>query len=255
MQRSFELSAQRAQLAEAGIQGLEGRLEDLQRQVREQAEGGGSGRGGEALSQELAELRGQIEVLQFDITGLRADFDQYQIDQERRSLHAEMRLSQLEAMLGATPPAPPQLGLDGEASIVQADPSQPTPVVDSPAAAMTYEQRLGLAETRMAEGSQSAARAILESLLRGEEMHPREAEARYRLAETYFNEGRWKEAANEFHAVSDAFENSPWAPWAMLRTGECFDGMGRRDAAKTFYDGVVRNFPGSDAAAEASKHL
>ena len=41
----------------------------------------------------------------------------------------------------------------------------------------------------------------------------------------------------------------------MLRIGECFAAMGRAEAADTFYDGVVRKFPGTDAAKEAARHL
>ena len=118
-----------------------------------------------------------------------------------------------------------------------------------------FEGRLKLAEQRMEEGQQAAARAILEAALAEEPKHPSAAEARYRLAETWFNEGKWRDAAKRFQVVTDEHAKSPWAPWAMLRIGECFDGMGRADAAKTFYEGVVRNFPSSDAARDAKRRL
>lgn len=41
----------------------------------------------------------------------------------------------------------------------------------------------------------------------------------------------------------------------MLRIGECFGNLGRADAAQTFYQGVLRNHPGTDAAAEARSRL
>jgi TolA-binding protein len=41
----------------------------------------------------------------------------------------------------------------------------------------------------------------------------------------------------------------------MFRIGECFVGMERPDAAEAFFDGVIRNFPNTDAAKEASTRL
>jgi TolA-binding protein len=55
--------------------------------------------------------------------------------------------------------------------------------------------------------------------------------------------------------VVDKAPNSTWAPWSVLRQGECFDAIGDHDGAKVFYGDVVRLYPKSKAAKEAKGHL
>lgn len=259
LETGFVVASQRAQLAEAGVQDLQDRITEMEAALREQGMDRASGMATvQEIRAEVARLRGAVEELGFSLTELRADFDTIQMDRERRDLHAEARLTQLEALLGVTPPPPPRLGLpeDGEAVSATGTPAGTVPgVSDSVVEATDFESRLALAESRMEEGQQAAARAILEMAVQAEPGHPRATEAKYRAAETYFNEGKWREAARQFQAVSDADARSPFTPWAMLRIGECFDAMGRPDAAVTFYEGVDRKFPGTDAAKEAKRLL
>ena len=49
--------------------------------------------------------------------------------------------------------------------------------------------------------------------------------------------------------------SSTWAPWSMLRQGECFESMGKKDEAKLFWQDVVRKYPKSKAAKEAKGRL
>lgn len=261
LELGFTVASQRAQLAELAVQDLQDRVVELEAILKQQGLSRASGlQTVEQLAGELARLRGELEEARFDLDALRADFDQYQIDQERRVLHAEARLAQLERLLGVTPPPPPRLDAgvdsssDGSASAVSSPPTSP-PMGTPDDAPSDFESKLALAVARMGDGQQAAARVILKGALEDAPDHPRADEARYRLAETWYNEGKWRDAARLFQAVTDKHPKSTWAPWAMLRIGECFDGMGRADAAETFYDGVVRNFPGTDAAKEAAAKL
>lgn len=253
LQAGFEAASQRAALAEAAVQELQDRVVTLEESLRAQGADRASGLASlQEVSGSLAELRGQIEVLQFEVKTLRADVDQYTLDQERRAIHAETRLANLERTLGLATPPPPSI--DGSPAIGTDDGQGMEAPADSPTlAAGDVDARIALAETRMKEGQQAAARAILEQAIDAAPDHARLPEARYRLAETWFNEGKWREAARAFQVVTDNHAKSAWAPWSMLRIGECFDGMGRKDAAATFYDGVLRSYPNSDAAKEARR--
>lgn len=251
LQSGFTSASQRAALAEEAVEKLEDRLAQVETTMRDQGLDRAAGRQtAEAVAADVARLRGTVEELQFTVQSLRADFDLWQLDQERRTLHAEARLGQLERLLGATPPPPPRVdGTEPVGPVSEVAPGAPAP------AAGTFEERLALAEARMKEGQQAAARAILEGLSASDPSHARTAEVLYRTAETWYNEGRWRDAARAFQVVTDKHAKTSWAPWSMLRIGECFDGMGRPGDARTFYQEVVRNFAGSEAAREASRKL
>lgn len=253
LQAGFEAASQRAALAESAVQELQDRIVALEESLRAQGADRASGLASlQEVSSTLADLRGQLEVLQFEVKTLRADLDQYTLDQERRTIHAESRLANLERTLGVAPPPPPSL--DGAPAIAGDATGSAEAPADLPTLAPgDVDGRIALAETRMKNGQQAAARAILEQAVNAAPDHARLPEVRYRLAETWFNEGKWREAARAFQVVTDNHAKSAWAPWAMLRIGECFDGMGRKDAAATFYDGVLRSYPNSDAAKEARR--
>jgi tol-pal system protein YbgF len=257
LQLGYTLAHQRAQLAEAAVEAMEARLakmEDfLRRQGMDDPEGVGS------LSDvvaELARVRGRLEELDFLMKGVRADLDQYMVDLERRQLFDESRLAQLEGLLGVRAPAPPRVGGEQEPT----EPTEPVGEPDAPTEPAVEVPtdpagRLALARVRIDAGQQAAARAILEQALAEAPDDPLAPEIQYRIGETWFNEGKFKQAARSYQMVTDEHARSPWAPWSMYKIGECFAEMGRADAAKTFYEGVVRNYPQSEAAKEAKVRL
>jgi septal ring factor EnvC (AmiA/AmiB activator) len=59
------------------------------------------------VNAEVVRLRGAIEVLQFEVAELKRATSEQQIAVERRQLHAEMRLAQIEKFLTLKPPPPP----------------------------------------------------------------------------------------------------------------------------------------------------
>jgi TolA-binding protein len=257
LQRGFTVASQRAALAEARVEELEARLQRLESQLK--AQEGTASEVDSDLERDVAAVRALLEELQFSMDGLRSDFDAYVIDQERRQLHDETRLSQLEELLAVeTPPAPDLSAGTSDAMTTPEtdDPGEtPTGETSSEAVGEGAAEQLAIAEDRMAAGQQAAARSILQRLLDAQPDDPLVPEIRYRLAETLYNEGKYREAARSFQVVTDKHGSSPWAPWAMFRIGECFVGMERPDAAEAFFDGVIRNFPNTDAAKEASTRL
>ena len=230
------------------------------------------------VNTEINRLRGQIEEVRFQLEEMQRFLDDGAIERERRMLHAERRLGELEKFLRVKPPPPPtdeELGIaragdpgsatgDGSAGTGTGQPGDGAlatgggaggtgePEVVTPA---TAEEKLELAVEHMSAGRQGVARALLEKAL---EEHPgaaETAEIRYRIGETWFNEGDYKKAITAWKGVTDNHDKSEWASWAMLRQGEAFEKLGNADGAKLFWEGVVDKYPRTQAAKEAKQKL
>ncbi len=243
----------------------------------------------EELRREVANLRGEVEVLrnEYEQTTL-DDFSRAEsVDFQTRWIEA--RIAQLEGALGMEAVAPPSgepvngppvggagpvdgvVGPDGSAPpkhpggpLTAGEGAQPPKVdgatgpkgaaADGPSPA-SPEGLLGLAEKHLAEGREAAAEAVLERFMDLHTDHDRTAEVLYRYAEASFNSGQFPTAVVRFQKVIDEHGKSSWASWAMLRQGECFEEQGETSNARLFYEDLVRMWPKSDAAGEARQKL
>ncbi len=222
-------------------------------------------------SEELRALRGQNEELRFALDDTRAQLEAYMRGQEVRQLHDEARLDQIEESLGLEPPPRPVLdegegpglgaavGPDGSALTEpgEGEGSGPSEGGEDGERGLPESARgkLDKAVQHMEDGQQGVARYVLEAAIEEHVGDPLLDEIRYRLGETWFNEGAWGKAALAFQAVIDNHPRSQWAPWAGLRQGEAFLELGQKDGAVIFFEGVLEDYPDSDAAAEARKQL
>ena len=208
------------------------------------------------VNAEVARLRGSLEVFQFELTQLRQSLDEQQLAQEKRQLHDENRLAQIEKFLGVKPPPPPtdaDLGLESSTGGTAAAGAEAAAPAEMPANA---SGKLELAVEHIEAGRQGVARAILQSALEQHVGAKEIPEIRYRLAETYFNEKKYASAVSEFNKVINNHAGSEWACWSYYRQGESFELLGKRDGAKAFYAGAVEGAcKGSDAAAKAKSKL
>ncbi|MCB9694245.1 MAG: tetratricopeptide repeat protein [Alphaproteobacteria bacterium] len=269
--RQVTTASLRVAQLEAQLTDSSARIEQLEEFVR--AQGRSQATKMENLDQvnaEVTRLRGAIEVLQFEIATLKEDLGSYQVQQERRQLHDERRLSKIEGFLGVEAPPPPtdeEMGIakggdpDGVTDPTDPDvtPTEPAPQPDAPDGGTetpaTARGKLDLAAEHMAAGRQAVARAVLQRAKTEHADAPEISEIEFRIAETYLNEKAYSKAALAFKRVIDDHPGSPWASWSMLRQGECFEGLGQTDNARLFYDGVIQRFPKSEAAKEAKKRL
>ena len=229
------------------------------------------------VNAEVARLRGAIEVLEFRTSEIEQSLMDFQLETERRQLHAEMRLAQIESYLKIKPPPIPtdaDLGITEResrspftAGSMPASPFRPSApvgrdgepleagaIADLP---QTAKEKLDLAVTHIGEGRQTVARAVLAQAI---EAHPgaeEMAEIRYRHAETYFNEGDYKGAIKEFNKVLNNHPKSDWRCWAMYRMGECFESLGKSGGSvEAFYKGATdRGCKNSEAAKLAKEKL
>lgn len=214
------------------------------------------------VRQEVARMRGDFEVLSHDYDQRSADSVARDEDYSFRVQWLETRADQLEKSLGVkTPPAPKPVALTTAPPTLTLNPdgttSAPPEVVDNSVPADVTEPAalLKLAEDHLAAGREKAAEAVLNRFI---ELHPKDErapEAYYRRAEAAFNSGDFPSAVLRFQMVIDNYKASTWAPWAMLRQGECFESQGQNDNAKLFYEDVVRLWPKSKAAKEAKAKM
>jgi len=206
---------------------------------------------------EVARLRGEIEVLVFQMEELQLASEQQQVSGESRQLHDELRLAQLEAFLGLQPPPRPSLedlGLVQVGPVATDEDNQEE--ADEPVTASTAAEFLSLAQEHIAEGRLSVARVLLERAVTEYPGAAEIAEIRFVMAEILFSADNWRSAANAYQAVSDHHPSSEWACRALVRQGECFDALGRPDAARLFYEGALEGHcRGSSEAAEAERRL
>ena len=246
------------------------RIEQLEEVIRQQGKNEAAKlENFDQVNAEVVRLRGAIEVLQFESSEVKRVLGDQQVSGERRQLHAEMRLAQIEKFLGIKPPPPPtdaDLGLGTDGAVVAPAPvpggigTPPAPAPDGavapPDVPATPSGKLELAAQQMAAGNQGVARAILKGAIEQHAGASEMDEIRYRYAETFFNESDWRSAISEFNKVINNHPNSKWKCWAFLRQGEAFEQMGQAEGAKAFYKGATDGTcKSSEAAKEAKKKL
>ncbi|MFT5586034.1 MAG: tol-pal system protein YbgF [Cognaticolwellia sp.] len=202
------------------------------------------------VQDELQRLRGTLEEERFRAE--QASSDRVALDEDTvfRLEYLELRIASLERVLGLEPPQPPEQG-----SGVTVDPGgevqlAPDPPVEVELGAPPAEL-IKRAEEALAEDQPALARALLARLLKEAPSDALAPKARYRLAESWFNEGQFQRAILAFEEVVSKHPDTDWAPWAMVRQGECFAELGQQEEAKLFWQDVVDRYPKSQAATDA----
>ncbi len=216
----------------------------------------------EQIRQEVANLRGDVEVLQRGFADARTSGQGFEEDTVARLAAAEGRLTALEASLGVAAPA------GGSAAVATTAPAAGTPAATTvppagnPTAAptagnapLTVDETFDRIDAALADGKPAVARTLAKAFLKENPTHARAAEASFRVGQSLQDEKDFKAAAASFMGVVDSYPDSPWAPAALLRQGDCFDGMGRKDDAKIFYEDVIARYPKSKAAKTAKSRL
>jgi len=211
----------------------------------------------DAVSADLTALRGRVEVLEFKWNELQAALASDRLASERRMLHAEARLRQVEGALGLRPPPPPtdaELGLtssEGGAASASAPPPAPAPESGGAELPADAAGRLDVAIEAMKQSRPLVARAILKRTIDELGGAPELDEVRYRYAETFFNAGEYARSVSEFQSVVTHHPKSEWACWSYLRQGEAFDKLGK--SGKPFYQGATEGACARSAAAKEAK--
>lgn len=134
---------------------------------------------------------------------------------------------------------------------IQTAPQPGIPAGSSGDAAEAY----GMGMTSMQEQSWAAARIAFQAVLDNYPDDPLAADAQFQIGETFAAEGDTVRAVAELQKVEARWSRSARAPEALLRAGILSEESGDKDAARTFYNRILQQFPSTDAERIAREHL
>jgi tol-pal system protein YbgF len=91
--------------------------------------------------------------------------------------------------------------------------------------------------------------------LKNQPQGPKAPEARYYLADSFYQEGKYREAAMEFNKLRLQYPKSLLAPAGLLRQALCYKNQQQMRAYRTTLRKLVKAYPNSPEAKEAQKML
>jgi tol-pal system protein YbgF len=114
---------------------------------------------------------------------------------------------------------------------------------------------LALARERERKGDKAVARELYQQYVAQFPTEPGAAEAHYRLGELAFGDRKYGDAITEYGKVAKEFPRSDRAPDALLRTADSMVALGLKDDAALLLSEIPRRYPGTPAAARATRRL
>jgi tol-pal system protein YbgF len=163
---------------------------------------------------------------------------------EARVQQLESRLAELEGRKGT--PAPTR-----ERPVpAPAPPSAPKPAVSSAPGDKPYTEGMHLYHAK----KYGEARNQLYQYLKSQPKGPKVPEARYYLADSFYRENKFQEAAVEFNKLRK-FPKSILAPAGLLRQGLCYKNLQQMSTYRITLQKLVKGYPNSPEAKEAQKML
>lgn len=120
-----------------------------------------------------------------------------------------------------------------------------------------YEVDYLLGRCLMAQAKFQDARAAFEQTIRSTTGGRTEtaAMAQWMIGETYFHQKNYLEAIKAYHRVEQLFPFPRWQAGALLQSGKCHEMLGDFRQAVTLYAQVLKDFPDTPFAEEASQRL
>ena len=177
----------------------------------------------EQLRQEVAKLRGQLEVLTNDLAETQKRQKDFYID-------LDTRLRNLE---------PKKVTVDGQEAEVD------------PGEQKSYENAMGLFK----DGDYKGAGAALNDFLRRYPQSAFAANAQYALGNSFYVQNDYRDALAAQQAVVKNFPNSPRAPEALLNIASCYVELKDKAGARRALDTLIDKYPNSPSAATAKERL
>ncbi len=177
----------------------------------------------EQLRQEVARLRGQLEVLANDLANTQQRQKDFYVD-------LDTRLRKLE---------PQKITVDGKETSVE------------PAEQKTYDTALALFKA----GDYKTAGAAFTDFLRRYPQSGFAATAQYFLGTSYYAQRDYKNAITAQQVVVKNYPDNPKAADALLNIASCYAELKDRPAAKKTLESLVELYPSSPAAQTAKERL
>jgi tol-pal system protein YbgF len=132
-----------------------------------------------------------------------------------------------------------------------ASPVYPQPAVSSAASEKYYSEGMRLYHDK----KYGPARRSFYDYLKNQPRGPRAPEARYYLADSFYQEGKYRQAAVEFNKLRLQFPQSILAPAGLLRQALCYRNQHQTHTYRGTLKKLVKLYPNSPEATEARKML
>ena len=195
----------------------------------------------ESMRSEMAKLRGQVEVLTYELEAAQKRQKDFYID-------LDTRLRKLEgpsAPGAANPPA-------GEEGAPAAAAAAPAPAKSDPAQeAKEYEAALN----QFKAGKYKEAAGALESFVKNHPASTLAPSAQYWLGNSHFAQRDCKKAIEVQNALVAKWPESPKASDALLNAATCQQELGDAKGARKTLETLVAKYPSSQAAESARQRL
>ena len=219
-------------------------------------------------------LTGQVEELRFKLERVESEFRRFQTDTDSRFRDGGAR-APAPGSAPVAPPAvaPPATGRRSDAVDPTASPGArgaprpltpgaaqpidvtqaPRPVAPPPAAPTGTDAKAqyDFAKSLYDQGDLERSETAFRDFLSAHGRDRRAADALFFLGETYFRRTRYREAAEQFLAVTSRHSNAPRAPEAMLRLGVSLNALGAQPEACATLAQVPKKYPKASAAVKA----
>jgi TolA-binding protein len=130
-------------------------------------------------------------------------------------------------------------------------PKPAAPAVSSAAAEKPYTEGMRLYRAK----KYGEARSQLHQYLKNQPKGAKAPEARYYLADSFYQEGKYREAAVEFNKLRLQHPKSLLAPAGLLRQALCYKNQQQMSAYRDTLKKLAKAYPGSPEGKEARKLL
>jgi len=170
----------------------------------------------------------------------------------------EVRVAQLESQLaqpqyrtGAPAPAPAATKPRALPAPAASAPKAVAPATASPGSEKNYTEGMRLYHAKKYGDAQHQLYQYLKDQPKG----PKAPEARYYLADSFYQEGKFREAGVEFNKLRLQFPQSILAPAGLLRQALCYKNQQQMGSYRNTLQKLVKAYPNSPEAKEAQKML
>lgn len=194
----------------------------------------------QALREENARLRGQVETLNYELESAKKRQQDFYVD-------LDGRLRKLE-----TAPAPAAAeAKPGEDELTAASDPAKKPVSDPAAESRDYEAALNLFRANKIKD----AAAAFEAFVKGYPDSTLTPNAQYWLGNAHYSLRDCKKAIDAHKLVVSKWPQHPKAPDSLINIATCQQELGDAKGAKLSFDTVLSKYPDSSAAATAKQRL
>lgn len=206
------------------------------------------------IEQEIRQMRGDVEVLTNEISGIKRRQRELYLDMDRRLREVELGAVRTPAASGPGR-APVKPAADTGTKPVQ--PTGPASTADKTAAAPGKKEKIAYrtAFNLLKEGRYAQSISAFEKFMKAYPNSSYADNAQYWLGEANYVSRKYKAALREFKQVLERYPESPKIGDAMLKLGFTYYELKQYDKSKKMLEQVVKQFPKSTVSRLAQTRL